>query len=87
MDKFALSDLTIEELQEQADDVDYLTPREFAKLIHVLPQQVYGWIRRGVLEAERCTCGRTVICVSRAQATLAARARARGDILDTRADA
>jgi hypothetical protein len=86
MDRYVLSDISIEELQEQADEVDFLTPREFAKLVHVLPQQVYAWIRRGVLVAERCQCGRTVICVSRAQASLQARARIRGEILDTRPD-
>lgn len=82
-----LSGITIEELEEQAQEVDYLTPRELGKLLDIAPQQVYGWIRKGVLVAERCQCGRTVVRVSRAKATLQARARQRGEILDTRPDA
>jgi hypothetical protein len=81
-----LRDISIEELQEQADEVDYLTPREFGKLIAVKPQQVYQWIRKGVLSAERCQCGRTVLCVSRAKATLEARSISRGQKLDSRSD-
>ncbi len=81
-----LREISIEELQEQADEVDYLTPREFAKLINVAPQQVYGWIRKGVIVDERCQCGRRVVQVSRAQATLQARKSARGEVLDTRPD-
>lgn len=86
MDRYVLQHISVEELQEQADQVDYLTPREFAKLINVLPQQVYGWIRRGVLVDEQCRCGRTVIQVSRAVRTLQTRAIKRGEIMDTRAD-
>jgi hypothetical protein len=78
---------SVEELQEQADEVDYLTPREFAKLIGVKPQQVYAWLRKGILDAERCKCGRTILCVSKSQATLAARKIARGEVVDSRPDA
>ena len=84
--KASLKETSIEELKEQADAVDYLTPREFAKLIDVLPQQVYAWIRKGVLAAGQCKCGRTVVQVSRALKTLEARARVRGEVLDTRPD-
>ena len=84
--KHSLKETSIEELKEQADEVDYLTPREFAKLVEVLPQQVYAWIRKGVLNAEQCKCGRTVVQVSRALKTLEARARTRGEVLDTRPD-
>src|SRR6201984_283740 len=58
-----LKAISIEELEEQAEEVDYLTPREFAKLLGIYPQQVYNHIRKGVYEAERCKCGRVVICV------------------------
>lgn len=81
-----LAEISIEELQEQADEVDYLTPREFAKLIGVKPQQIYMWLRKGVLEPERCQCGRTLVRVSRSQAILQARKVSRGEVLDTRAD-
>ena len=82
-----LKNTSVEELQEQADDIDYLTPREFAKLQGVKPQQVYQYIRKGVLVAERCKCGRTVICVSKAKATLEARKVQRGELVDSRPDA
>lgn len=81
-----LRDISLEELQEQADEVDYLTPREFAKLIDVAPQQVYSWIRKGVINDERCQCGRRVVCVSVAKTTLQARKASRGEKLDTRPD-
>lgn len=78
----ALKSISIEELQEQAEAVDYLTPREFAKLEGCRPQQVYAWIRKGVLEAERCKCGRTVLCVSKSKATLEKKARELGRYVD-----
>jgi hypothetical protein len=78
---------SVEELQEQADEVDYLTPIEYAKLIDVKPQQVYGWIRRGVIASEQCKCGRTIVCVSLANKVLAARRRAREGNVDVRPDA
>jgi excisionase family DNA binding protein len=82
----SLNTISVEELQEQADEVDYLTPREFAKLIGVKPQQVYMWIRKGVLEPERCQCGRTLVRVSKSKAIIQARKIARGQILDNRPD-
>lgn len=82
MDEFqALKAISVEELQEQADEVDYLTPRELAKLLGVHPQQVYTWIRKGQLEAERCKCGRTVVCVSKTRAMLEKRQRELGKIV------
>lgn len=87
MDEFqALKSISVEELEEQAFDVDYLTPREFAKLLSVHPQQIYTWIRKGILEAERCKCGRTVLCVSKSRATLDRRNRALGRIVDPTLD-
>jgi len=84
--KHSLKETSLDELKEQADEVGYLTPREFAKLIGVLPQQVYAWIRKGVLSAEQCKCGRSIIQVPRALKTLEARSRVRGEALDTRPD-
>lgn len=73
-----LKAISIEELEEQAEEVDYLTPREFAKLLGIYPQQVYNHIRKGVYEAERCKCGRVVVCVSKAKIALARRDRELG---------
>ena len=74
----ALKSISVEELEEQAEEIDYLTPREFAKLLGIFPQQVYSHIRKGVYEAERCKCGRVVICVSKAKQALARRDRELG---------
>jgi hypothetical protein len=82
----SLNDVSIEELEEQADEIDYLTPREFAKLIKVRPQQVYGWMRKGVLHGERCACGRVVLCVSKSKTALATSPRTRREALDTDPD-
>jgi hypothetical protein len=81
-----LEGISIEELQEQADEVGFLTPREFAKLVNIAPQQVYAWIRKGVIESERCKCGRRVVEVERALAVVEERGRAKIS-LDSRSDA
>jgi hypothetical protein len=57
----ALKATSVEELQEQADEVGYLTPREYAKLKGKQPQQVYTWIRKGVIKSEKCKCGKTIV--------------------------
>lgn len=84
-DNASLAGITIDELQEQADEVGFLTPREFAKLIGIAPQQVYAWIRKGVIQDERCKCGRRVVEVTKAKALVEERSRARAS-LDTRSD-
>jgi hypothetical protein len=66
----ALKATSVEELQEQADEVGYLTPREFAKLKGKQPQQVYTWIRKGTIESEKCKCGKTIIDVKKAEEAL-----------------
>ena len=66
----ALKATSIEELQEQAEEVGFLTPREFAKLKGKQAQQVYGWVRKGTIESEKCKCGRTIIDVKKAEAAL-----------------
>jgi hypothetical protein len=65
-----LDQTSVEELEEQAGAVDYLTPREFAKLVGIRGEQIYGYIRKGIIEPERCQCGRTVIRVSTAKEAL-----------------
>jgi hypothetical protein len=82
----ALKSTTVEELQEQADETGYLTPREFAKLRGVHAQQVYGWIRKGLFSSEKCKCGRTIVNVKEAVEALERRARELGRIIDTSTD-
>jgi len=82
----SLKETSVEDLEEQAQEVDYLTPREFGKLRGFLPQQVYQWIRKGTLKAYRCQCGRVVVRVSESDKVLHARKIARGTSLDTRPD-
>jgi hypothetical protein len=85
-EKESLKAISVEELKEQAEEEDYLTPREFAKLMGVFPQQVYTWIRKGVFQAEKCKCGRTVVCVSAAQAAINKKARELGKFVDPKDD-
>lgn len=74
--------MSMDELFERFDEFDLegatkLTPREFAKLHKMAPQMVYYYIRTGVLTAERCACGRTVVDVESASAALQAKKEAR----------
>ena len=82
----ALKSTTVEELQEQAEEVGFLTPREFAKLRGVHAQQVYTWIRKGWIESEKCKCGRTIVNTAKAVEALDKRARDIGRIVDTSPD-
>jgi hypothetical protein len=66
----ALKSTSIEELQEQADETGYLTPREYAKLKGKHPQQVYGWIRKGFIKSQKCLCGKTILNVKEAEEAL-----------------
>lgn len=52
------------ELQDQADEVGKLTPREYARLRGMAPQLVYYHIRQDHIELETCICGRKVIDVA-----------------------
>ena len=59
-------ELEIDELEDQAEVVGKLTPREYARLRGMSPQLVYYHIRQKHIEIERCICGRKVIDVGRA---------------------
>jgi hypothetical protein len=59
-------DLDLLELEDQAEEVGYLTPREYARLRHFTPQNIYYHIRNKHIEVETCKCGRKVISVSAA---------------------
>ena len=74
----ALKAISVDELREQADDTGHLTPREFAKLKGKHAQQVYGWIRKGVIKSKKCECGRTIINVKEAEEALLKREQALG---------
>jgi hypothetical protein len=76
----------LDEIQDQADEVGKLTPREYAKLRGMSPQLVYYYIRNKVVTEERCVCGRRVVDVKAADEALAAQTRKRGSGLDTRSD-
>jgi hypothetical protein len=64
------TDFELLDIQDQADEVGKLTPREFAKLVGIAPQLVYYYIRSGQLEIENCICGRKVVDVKKAQAVV-----------------
>lgn len=87
-----MGDMTPEEFMElmdiadQAVQVGFLTPREYAKLKGMSPQLVYYYIRNKVIETEQCRCGRTILSVVQADEALAEKARQRGKVLDTRPD-
>jgi hypothetical protein len=67
-----LYNTSMENLDELFDDLESfefegatkLTPREYAKLRGMAPQMVYYYIRNGVVEVERCQCGRKVVDVA-----------------------
>lgn len=80
-------EIELDEIQEQADIVGTLTPRDYAKLRGMKPQLVYYYLRTEVLEEERCACGRKVLSVKKSDEALAAQKNKRGGKLDTRSDA
>lgn len=54
------------ELEDQVQEVGKLTPREYARLRFMVPQNVYYHIRNGHIKSEICICGRKVIDVKQA---------------------
>jgi hypothetical protein len=61
-------DLERLELQDQAETVGTMTPRDFAKLYGVAPQLVYYYIRTKKLPVVYCACGRKTINYNEAKA-------------------
>ena len=57
--------------------LELMTPKEYALANDMVPQQVYYYIRRGVVKAVECLCGRTVIERNQADAALAERRKKR----------
>ena len=53
------------DLEDQAEVVGFLTPREYARLRHFTPQNIYHHIRQKHIEVELCRCGRKVIDVKK----------------------
>jgi len=58
-------DLDRFDLEDQATEVGFLTPREYARLRHFTPQNIYHHIRNKHIEVELCRCGRKVIDVKK----------------------
>lgn len=54
------------EIEDQAQEVGKLTPREYAKIRFMQPQLVYYHLRNNHIEIELCVCGRKVIDVKKA---------------------
>ncbi len=74
-DKQIVEEFDLLDIQEQADEVGYLTPREYAKLRGMAPQLIYYYIRNKVVEVELCKCGRKVIHVKTVDRVLEERRR------------
>jgi hypothetical protein len=77
------ADLERLELEDQATEVGFLTPREYAKLRGFQAQLVYYYIRRKRIEPETCKCGRKVISVEQADSVMLHRKQG---IVDVRPD-
>jgi len=56
------------EIEDQAETVGKLTPREYAKIRNMQPQLVYYHLRNKHIELEWCVCGRKVIDVKKVDA-------------------
>jgi hypothetical protein len=74
----ALDDLFDEFDKFELEGATKLSPRDYAKYKGMRPQMVYYYIRQGVIDMERCVCGRNVVDVEQADEALSARAKARG---------
>lgn len=74
------------DIQDQAEEVGFLTPREYAKLRGMKPQMVYYYLRTGVITDELCKCGRRVINVVTTDEALSSKARKSGGAMDPRPD-
>jgi hypothetical protein len=54
------------------EDRDIISPRDYAIKRKLQPQQVYYYIRIGVIESHDCVCGRNVIDAVQADEALKA---------------
>ncbi len=72
------------DIQEQANEVDFLTPRDYARLKGVAPQMIYYHIRTGTLETFHCACGRKVLDVKESNDRLQAKEETRRSKLGRR---
>jgi hypothetical protein len=54
------------DLEDQAEIVGKMKPRQYAQLRGIYPQRVYQAIRNGRLEGEQCACGSRIIDVGTA---------------------
>lgn len=84
-------DMELDDIAEQANEVGFLTPREYAKLRGLNPQLVYYYIRTKKITPELCKCGRKVIEVKLADEALKDSRAVKDDLaahykIDTRTD-
>jgi len=79
-------DMYLAEIQDQAETIGYLTPREYAKARGMNPQLLYYYMRTGAVKSEFCKCGRRVVNVKETDEALQTKAATRGKVLDTRPD-
>jgi predicted site-specific integrase-resolvase len=79
------ADLELLDIKEQAEEVGFLTPREYAKIRGIAPQMVYYHIRNKRIEVEHCRCGRKIINVEEADKVFESRKR-KTDTVDKRSD-
>lgn len=71
-------DFELIDIEDQAEEVGFLTPREYAKLRGMSPQLVYYYIRTKKIQDERCKCGRRVIAVRAADEAIQTQKNQRG---------
>ena len=79
-------DFELADIEDQAQEVGKLTPREYAKLNGMAPQLVYYHVRQGHLKLEHCICGRRVIDVKLADEFFAEAARKKSGIVEVKHD-
>jgi hypothetical protein len=67
----------IEDLTDSPLELELMSPRDYAKANDMVPQQVYYYIRTGVIKSVACLCGRTVIEKKQADDALAKKRQSR----------
>lgn len=58
--------MELDELEDRAETITKLSPREYGKMRGIAPQLVYYHMRNGKIKKEQCICGKTVIDIDAA---------------------
>jgi hypothetical protein len=61
-----------DELEDQAEHVTKMTPRDYARARRITPQLIYYYLRTNKLKQAYCECGRLVVDIAEADALFAA---------------